>query len=94
MHDWTLRTIELDWVSGEVIVLLLNSKSELVELKANGVRAAMVNRAHPWGESVSIYGFTGPVEVDPGFLRMEINVQSGDLIIIEAMSFVVPVGAM
>lgn len=94
MHDWTLRTIELDWASGEVIVLLLNLKSELVELKANGVRAAMVNRAHSWGESVSIYGFTGPEEVDSGFLRMEINAQSGDLIIIEAMSFVVPVGAM
>ena len=43
-------------------------------------------RSHPWGPSVSINEVRGPIQNDASY-RLEIEMQSGDTLILEAREF-------
>ncbi|UZW62454.1 hypothetical protein [Lysobacter enzymogenes] len=90
MHDWVLLKIEIEWSKGELVIGLVDAGSTPVEIKASGMRAFHLERGHAWGESSSLYEAIGPVEVDAGFSRMSLMMQSGDALIVEAKSFLLP----
>jgi hypothetical protein len=90
MHDWTLISLELAWKDGRMTIELRNPKSAQVSLTAVDVSALHVPRAADWGPSVSINAVAGPMILPDGRQRLEIEMQSGDVIAITARSFVMP----
>lgn len=90
MHDWVLLKIGVEWSKGELVISLVDARSTPVEIKASGMRAFRLERSHAWGESSSLYEAIGPVEVDSGFSRLSLMMQSGDALVVEAESFVLP----
>ncbi|ACX90008.1 hypothetical protein EXT68_17085 [Pectobacterium parmentieri] len=90
MHDWTLLSLLIDWNKGELVIRLLNSNSEPVVIKANGVKLINIPKGGEWGESVSVNEL---IELDrnfDGFERMKIEVQSGDVIEVVAEEILLP----
>lgn len=90
MHDWTLIGVYFDWRSGQVKVDFLNQDSTLVSLIANDVSNLRVPRMNDWGASVSVNGVAKITHLKDGRSRIKIEMQSGDLIEIDAKAFVLP----
>lgn len=90
MHDWILLRIGVEWSKGELVIGLVDANSAPVEIKASGIRTFRLERSHAWGESSSLYEAIGPMEVDSGFSRLSLMMQSGDALVVEAESFVLP----
>lgn len=86
LHDWTLKSIEVDWAEGRAILSLKGPYGNR-DLIAHAVRDLQVPKAEPWGRSVSINTVTGPDASPEGRERLEIEMQSGDVIAILARSF-------
>jgi hypothetical protein len=57
---------------------------------ASAVRRLSCGRQMPWGSSASINEVRGPTAVGDGVSVLEIEMQSGDLIRIEADAFTLP----
>jgi hypothetical protein len=89
MHDWTLLSLQMNWESGEVLILVRGPGVES-EIRGLDVQEFHVHRVMPWGPSISINGVVGPVVDDDGLSRLAIEMQSGDLIEIVARSFTMP----
>lgn len=87
LHDATLETLSLDWATGRVEVVL-RSASGIVILRASGVTHLVCPRLHPWGRSSSVNGVRGPRAKEGGFI-VEIEMQSGDVIVILAGGFAI-----
>jgi len=89
MHDWTLNSISIDWQSG-CAVCRLEGPDAQASLVANGLRELRLPRKFSWGPSVSVNRVTGPIQKSAGLSLISIEMQSGDIIEIEASSFNLP----
>ena len=89
LHDWTLIGISVTWETGDVdIVVSWNSKEH--RIRARNMAAMSVPRKEEWGPSVSINQVSGPTSGGPGEAKLEIQMQTGDVITIVAESFEMP----
>jgi hypothetical protein len=89
MHDWTLRSVILEWKEARV-TLLLESHAGDEAVVATGVADLHVPRIEEWGPSVSVNHATGPLATEDGLQCLEIEMQSGDVIRIVASSLQMP----
>ena len=88
LHDATLESIELRWSSGEVVVRIRTGDTTQHHrvLVASSVRRLQCDRQMPWGLSASINEIRGPTSAGDDVV-LEIEMQSGDRIRIEAGAF-------
>lgn len=87
LHDATLLGLELCWESGDAS-LKVRSVSQLIT--KIGLRATTLlecPRRFSWGPSVSINRVRGPTRTEDGPLRLEIEMQTGDVLVLEAAEF-------
>ena len=88
LRDATLVDVQLDWISG-VMRLALRPKGTVgasQSIVATNLRSLQCPRRFPWGDSVTIDELRPPVETNEGS-QIEIQMQSGDLVIVLAQSF-------
>ena len=86
LHDATLDGLSLDWKTG-VLRFMIRLESHQVthlELQAIELKRLSCPRLNEWGKSSFINEVRGPVVVNEGSIRLEIEMQSGDVIEIEA----------
>ena len=86
MHDWILVKIEYDWKSRECELLLKDCNSDLQKVTAINVSQIHIPHLESWGPSNSINRVLGPNQ-NNGAKLVEIEMQSGDIITIEASQF-------
>ena len=86
LHDATLESIEVDWGRATVVVRLAALGGPIV-LTATGLRSIVVPRYEPWGPSSSVNKAGTRTHV--GELTLELQMQSGDEIVIRAASLTV-----
>lgn len=86
-HDWTLLSLDFDWAAACVSIRICGPGSVDRKLVAEDVSQLLVPRHLPWGRSVSINGVQVADVSDRGCNSMEIEMQSGDIIRIEAARF-------
>jgi hypothetical protein len=79
LHDATLVAVRVHWADGTCIVEVDHGTLGICFLTFSAMTLLTLPRKQSWGRSVSINSFSMP---STG--RYEIEVQSGDLIIIEA----------
>ena len=87
-HDQEILEAHLDWDSGatELTLAVWSPAGDMhVKLLARGTTLVHWPRQHPWGRSTQIRRTNGPSKVSEGHLRLEIEMASGDLIVIEAV---------
>lgn len=89
MHDWTLDTITIHWKERQII-LDLRSPSGPKQLIATGFSKFLEIGNSPWGRSVSINEVIGPTPTAAGSNSLKIEMQSGDVIELEAASIDMP----
>jgi hypothetical protein len=90
LHDATLVRLECRWEDGYTVVHLRTGDPSVPEaqLVAVAVRRVEFSRVHPWGPSSSVNEVRGPFHLpDEEGTRMEIEMQSGDVIVLHAGGF-------
>jgi hypothetical protein len=87
LHDATLEKLSLDWGVGSAEVSL-KTAGGIVLVRASGVTKLLCPRLYPWGPSSSVNQVRGPRALG-GASILEIEMQSGDVIVLEAASFIV-----
>jgi hypothetical protein len=85
LHDAILESISIDWEQGSATLSLGTSASDKV-LSITGLRSLACPRAMPWGPSIYINETSYNQAVD-GTFALEIEMQSGDTIGIQAQTF-------
>lgn len=87
LHDATLVSVQLDWATGTTVLALRTGLPEAptIAVTAEGTTQLRCPRKWPWGESVSISEIRGPTAHENGS-RLEIEMQSGDVLEVEARS--------
>ena len=88
LHDATLLEVVLTWgkIAG-VEVRFRDCGPRIVTLKVRSTRLLHCPHETPWGPSVSVNEVRGPDLIDRVTQRLEIEVQSGDTIVIEGQDF-------
>ena len=83
-HDAVLLTVTVAWVEAmaDVRVDLCEEPARTGNIRITGLTLLRCPRAEPWGPSVSINGVRLQ-SIEGGRKRVEIEVQSGDVIEIE-----------
>ena len=92
MHDWTFSSLSVDWKTGDASLVFLNPESQPAPVVIRGISLLNLPRKREWGMSVSVNSVSGPVALADGNVRIEIEMQSGDLIEIIADSILLPSG--
>ena len=90
LHDATLVEIQSSWESGDITIRLKTGLSSASNASIKGVSGRLVEwpRKHPWGPSISVNEVRGPAPTSDGEAsRLEIEMQSGDTIVLEAREF-------
>ena len=92
LHDTVLLNAVLNWEAGEVKLgvgawLIQGHRKVNAVIRATGLTLFHLPREHPWGRSFYINHVRGPVSLSNERLRMEIEMQSGDVIVVEAGEF-------
>ena len=87
MHDWTLKSLTFDWINGTGRLIFDGDSSKDISLFAVGIAHFQVPKREEWGPSISVYEVVGPTPLDNGNSSVSIQMQSGDLIEIEAKLF-------
>ena len=87
MHDWTLISLDFEWATGVATIKFLNSESNIELLIVKGGSMIHVPREQEWGRSVSVNKVIGPTQLESDKQRLQIEMQSGDIIEIIAISF-------
>jgi hypothetical protein len=82
-HDWTLLEVVFHWAQASVAVTLDGPSSQCVVL-AEDVSLLEVPRENPWGRSVSVYSFFIADILEGGEKSLQIEMQSGDIIRVNA----------
>ena len=85
-HDATLLALRLDWATGDLVLELRTSAQGGVCITAAATTSLVVPRFNPWGPSVSVNAVSEEVHLTSGS-RLSIEMQSGDVIKVEASSF-------
>ncbi|MBX9400091.1 hypothetical protein K4L06_02125 [Lysobacter sp. BMK333-48F3] len=88
VHDWVLIGIEMDWTGATAAIGFVDGASSPKTLVAEGLRRLVVDRDLPWGFSVSVHEMIGPVALEDGVFGLELRLQSGDRLRLEAERFV------
>jgi hypothetical protein len=89
MHDWALRTINVEWGS-ERVVFEFSWDSKNYSLVAEGVVDLHMPHRKEWGRSVSVNETRGPIDNGDGTQLFSIEMQTGDVIAIVAQTFHLP----
>jgi hypothetical protein len=88
LHDATLLGLSLTWGKQPALTVRFRTSGLLiVTLTAQRVKLLHCPQVAPWGPSVSVNDVRGPRDAGNGFQRFEIEVQSGDVIVVEAQRF-------
>lgn len=87
LHDATLLSVTLNWESGYLMMSLRTGQHGEVVLTGAGISYLEVPHRSPWGSSVSINEVRGPDQDPAGCQRVEIEMQSGDVIVLEGAQF-------
>jgi len=89
LHDATILGTSLEWQTGEVRVRVRLSAAEprAADVVVSECSLLMCPRHHPWGPSISINEVRQSTRTG-GNIRLEIEVQSGDVIEIEGRAVV------
>lgn len=94
MHDWIIKEIRILWKERQVSFFLRYNRMDFV-LIASNVRNFDAPMLFEWGPSRSINETTPYLDVDSGYMKVEdwerklsIEMQTGDVITIEAESIV------
>ncbi|MDD1611418.1 MAG: hypothetical protein LUO95_12765 [Methylococcaceae bacterium] len=90
MHDWILLSILVEWMKGVVTITFDTYEFDYVTLTAEGLVELTIPKHDDWGESESVNSVCGPVQLGNGNYRLELKIQSGDTIILEAKSIQMP----
>ena len=94
MHDWVLVSVLFEWKEGRVTLVFDTYEAGQVSVIAQGVSDLHVSQVKDWGPSVSVNSVKGPLDAANGRQRLEIEMQSGDTIEIEAAAFDLPPAAI
>lgn len=88
LHDATLVDLHLDWKTGVLTISLRMGipRAGVFQLRGNRISLLDCPRRFPWGASVSVNDVRGPSSSPEGE-RLEIEVQSGDTLVVIAESF-------
>jgi hypothetical protein len=86
LHDATLLSVEVTWPAKTVRITFRQGGGKRVLLSVLGLRSRFVPRDEPWGPSVSV-GTVRETTGRAGPRRIEIEMQSGDTIRVEADEF-------
>ena len=92
MHDWTLVSIIFEWKQGRVTLNFNATDSQPATIIAENVVQLEVPQRDEWGRSVSVNEMRGPSKDPAGCEKLEVEIQSGDIITIKAKSFRLPHG--
>jgi hypothetical protein len=92
MHDWGLISLLFDWKTGRATLSFETYEQGIVLLVAEGVSDLHIPQLKEWGPSVSVNEVRGPFGDMNDLAKLEIEMQSGDVIRIEAISFNFPPG--
>lgn len=87
LHDATLLGLTVDWKDGRAEVTFRVHPDSLVRLVGQGAVRVSVTRDQPWGPSDSVNEIRWSNGVNVGGSVLEIEIQSGDVILIEARQF-------
>jgi hypothetical protein len=90
LHDATLVQVQVLWQEARVVVQLRTGIIGYPEAQivATSFRHFACPRRLDWGPSVSIHEVIGPAPLaEPGVSRLEIEMQSGDRLALEAARF-------
>jgi hypothetical protein len=90
MHDWTLVSLDIDWIQGTVVINLRNPDSKDVVIVVQGLVLVRVPKHEEWGPSVSINEISGPTRNKRGNIELSIEMQTGDEIELEGISIDMP----
>lgn len=83
LHDKQLLGLAMTWESGE-LRMRVGATDRTWEIVATGVRRFECTRLDPWGHSELVNDVRGPVPLVDGVVWLEVELQSGDLLRIEA----------
>ncbi len=89
MHDWVLIDIVVNWESGEIIIRLDHHKGR-DEIVAKNFSNFIIPKKNEWGESVHVNGTIGPTLLDNKNYQFSIEMQSGDILLLEAQEILLP----
>jgi hypothetical protein len=89
MHDWILVDIVYNWGDGNCRLQFRNQSSVDCYIYARKVIKLVVPRNEEWGHSNSVNKLIGPI-LDTCGRKLEIQMQSGDVIVICAEKFELP----
>src|SRR5438477_7386965 len=89
MHDWTLATILYEWKQARATLAFHGPDHRSAVIVAENVSQLNIPHANEWGPSVSVNEVRGPSDIGDQ-RRLEIEMQSGDVIVITARSFDLP----
>jgi hypothetical protein len=86
LHDATLLALRVDWATATLRIELRTGDQTAPrnDIIATGLRNLICDREQPWGPSSSVNEVRGPVELGDGSHRLEVELQSGDVIVVEA----------
>lgn len=89
LHDASLTSIELEWSTGEVAIRMLTGgvSGGTAVIRATGVQMMECPRDAPWGFSASINEVRFRESVDLDTHVLELEMQSGDTVVVKARSF-------
>jgi hypothetical protein len=95
LHDATLVALRAEWGDGlAVVCLVLGAPWEGPwQIEASEVRRIVCPREQPWGPSVSVNEVRLSDRSAEGCQTLEVEMQSGDILRIEARSFQIGRGA-
>ncbi|MGA9869373.1 MAG: hypothetical protein WBQ75_23305 [Acetobacteraceae bacterium] len=86
LHDATLLAIEVNWASRSARITFRQHPNRKVHLTASGARSVVVPHDAPWGPSVSV-NEVRQAGTPAGDGSLEIEMQSGDVIRVDAEGF-------
>jgi hypothetical protein len=86
MHDWSLICISYDWKSRKLI-LDFRTDAGNASLEAQGTSLLLVPHRQEWGPSVNVQKCDGLESALQSGGKLELQMQSGDTIVIEAVTF-------
>jgi hypothetical protein len=90
MHEWVLLSIVFDWKSGQLTFSFDTDQVGIISLVAEGVVDLHVPQMNPWGPSVHVNQVREPGAETRERHKLEIEMQSGDIITVTAASFIFP----
>jgi hypothetical protein len=93
MHDWTFEACEVVWATGIARLQFLDRSSQKREIAASGLVGLKLPREEPWGPSTSVLSCSKPVIGTNGVGRLVVELQSGDIVEVEARHFDFPANA-